>query len=217
MAIKLQKCFFFIKDDNKAQARQKAIEMLEQVHIPDPLRRAKAYPHELSGGMRQRVMIAMALACRPKLIIADEPTTALDVTVQAQVLDLLEELRETTGTAIQFISHNLGVVSQLADRVVVMYAGRVVEEGTSDQLFSDPQHPYTQGLLATLPRIGHRQARLPAIAGSVPPLGQRSLGCPFVDRCQQAKPLCHQQMPATLPLSNSHSVACHQVEFAHAS
>lgn len=209
--------FLLHQGDSKAQARQKAIEMLEQVHIPDPLRRAKAYPHELSGGMRQRVMIAMALACRPKLIIADEPTTALDVTVQAQVLDLLEELRETTGTAIQFISHNLGVVSQLADRVVVMYAGRVVEEGTSDQLFSDPQHPYTQGLLATLPRIGHRQARLPAIAGSVPPLGQRSLGCPFVDRCQQAKPLCHQQMPATLSLSNSHSVACHQVEFAHAS
>lgn len=210
--------FILHQGDNKVQARQKAIEMLEQVHIPDPLRRAKAYPHELSGGMRQRVMIAMALACRPKLIIADEPTTALDVTVQAQVLDLLEELRETTGTAIQFISHNLGVVSQLADRVVVMYAGRVVEEGTSDQLFSEPQHPYTQGLLATLPRIGHRQARLPAIAGSVPPLGQRGTGCPFVDRCQHARTICHQEMPMTRSLSHSHSVACHNVEVvAHAS
>ncbi len=210
--------FILHQGDNKVQARQKAIEMLEQVHIPDPLRRAKAYPHELSGGMRQRVMIAMALACRPKLIIADEPTTALDVTVQAQVLDLLEELRETTGTAIQFISHNLGVVSQLADRVVVMYAGRVVEEGTSDQLFSEPQHPYTQGLLATLPRIGHRQARLPAIAGSVPPLGQRGTGCPFVDRCQHARAICHQEMPMTRSLSHSHSVACHNVEVvAHAS
>ena len=138
--------------------------------------------------MRQRVMIAMALACTTELIIADEPTTALDVTVQAQVLDLLEELRETTGTAIQLISHNLGIVSQIADRVLVMYAGRVVEQGGVIQIFNEPQHPYTQGLLATLPRIGMSQQRSPAIEGNVPPLAMRGKGCPFADRCYKFDP-----------------------------
>ncbi|MGF1705396.1 ABC transporter ATP-binding protein [Enterovibrio baiacu] len=199
------------RGSNRAEAAERAVEMLERVHIPDPVRRAKAFPHELSGGMRQRVMIAMALACEPELIIADEPTTALDVTVQAQVLDLLEELRDSTGTAVQFISHNLGVVSQLAERVIVMYAGRVVEQATSDELFANPQHPYTQGLLATLPRIGGARDVLPAIPGAVPPLDQRGSGCPFADRCSKASPTCVAMMPETVALNDIHSVACHHL------
>ena len=175
----------FLVHDNvsKAEAMNRAIEMLKQVHIPFVEKRAKAYPHELSGGMRQRVMIAMALACKPKVLIADEPTTALDVTVQAQVLDLLEELRETTGTAIQFISHSLGVVSQISDRVMVMYAGQVVELADVNDIFDNPQHPYTQALLDTIPRVGVDIERLPAIPGSVPPLDQRGENYTFRDRC----------------------------------
>ncbi len=175
----------FLVHDNvsKAEAMNRAIEMLNQVHIPFAEKRAKAYPHELSGGMRQRVMIAMALACKPKVLIADEPTTALDVTVQAQVLDLLEELRETTGTAIQFISHSLGVVSQISDRVMVMYAGQVVELADVNDIFDNPQHPYTQALLDTIPRVGVDIERLPAIPGSVPPLDQRGENYTFRDRC----------------------------------
>jgi peptide/nickel transport system ATP-binding protein/oligopeptide transport system ATP-binding protein len=175
----------FIVHENvsKAEAMNRAIEMLNQVHIPFAEKRAKAYPHELSGGMRQRVMIAMALACKPKVLIADEPTTALDVTVQAQVLDLLEELRETTGTAIQFISHSLGVVSQISDRVMVMYAGQVVELADVNDIFDNPQHPYTQALLDTIPRVGVDIERLPAIPGSVPPLDQRGENYTFRDRC----------------------------------
>ncbi|USH01211.1 ABC transporter ATP-binding protein [Grimontia kaedaensis] len=199
------------RGSNKVEAQERAIEMLEKVHIPDPVRRAKAYPHELSGGMRQRVMIAMALACEPELIIADEPTTALDVTVQAQVLDLLEELRDTTGTAVQFISHNLGVVSQLAERVIVMYAGRIVEQATAEELFANPQHPYTQGLLATLPRIGGVRDVLPAIPGAVPPLDQRGQGCPFADRCGKATPTCIATMPEEVELNAVHTVACHHI------
>ena len=170
---------------SKAEAMNRAIEMLRQVHIPYPEKRAKAFPHELSGGMRQRVMIAMALACKPKVLIADEPTTALDVTVQAQVLDLLEELRETTGTAIQFISHSLGVVSQISDRVMVMYAGQVVEIADVNDIFDNPQHPYTQALLDTIPRVGVDIKRLPAIPGSVPPLDQRGDNYTFRDRCPE--------------------------------
>ncbi|MFD2179621.1 ABC transporter ATP-binding protein [Veronia pacifica] len=196
---------------SKKEAAEKAVEMLNVVHIPDPTKRAKAYPHELSGGMRQRVVIAMALACKPSLIIADEPTTALDVTVQAQVLDLLEELREATGTAIQFISHNLGVVSQLAENVVVMYAGRIVERATAEELFANPQHPYTVGLLGTLPRIGMARGELPSIPGAVPPLDQRGSGCPFVDRCSRATPSCTAEMPEEVELSKVHSVACHHL------
>lgn len=175
--------FLVHENVSKAEAMNRAIEMLKQVHIPFAEKRAKAYPHELSGGMRQRVMIAMALACKPKVLIADEPTTALDVTVQAQVLDLLEELRETTGTAIQFISHSLGVVSQISDRVMVMYAGQVVELADVNDIFDNPQHPYTQALLDTIPRVGVDIERLPAIPGSVPPLDQRGENYTFRDRC----------------------------------
>ncbi|WP_200767504.1 ABC transporter ATP-binding protein [Vibrio nigripulchritudo] len=177
--------FIIHEGASKAEAMNRAIEMLKQVHIPYPEKRAKAFPHELSGGMRQRVMIAMALACKPKVLIADEPTTALDVTVQAQVLDLLEELRETTGTAIQFISHSLGVVSQISDRVMVMYAGQVVELADVNEIFDNPQHPYTQALLDTIPRVGVNVDRLPAIPGSVPPLDQRGDNYTFRDRCPE--------------------------------
>ncbi len=170
---------------SKKEAMDQAIEMLKQVHIPFPEKRIHAYPHELSGGMRQRVMIAMALACKPKVLIADEPTTALDVTVQAQVLDLLEELRETTGTAIQFISHSLGVVSQISDRVMVMYAGEVVELADVNDIFDNPQHPYTQALLDSIPRVGVDVDRLPAIPGSVPPLDKRPDNYSFRDRCPE--------------------------------
>ncbi|MGF1748647.1 ABC transporter ATP-binding protein [Vibrio cionasavignyae] len=177
--------FIIHEQASQTEAMDRAIEMLKQVHIPFPEKRCKSFPHELSGGMRQRVMIAMALACKPKLLIADEPTTALDVTVQAQVLDLLEELRETTGTAIQFISHSLGVVSQISDRVMVMYAGQVVEIADVNEIFDNPQHPYTQALLETIPRVGVDIDRLPAIPGSVPPLEQRSTDYTFRDRCPE--------------------------------
>lgn len=177
--------FIIHEGASKPEAMNRAIEMLKQVHIPYPEKRAKAFPHELSGGMRQRVMIAMALACKPRVLIADEPTTALDVTVQAQVLDLLEELRETTGTAIQFISHSLGVVSQISDRVMVMYAGQVVELADVNEIFDNPQHPYTQALLDTIPRVGVNVDRLPAIPGSVPPLDQRGDNYTFRDRCPE--------------------------------
>ncbi len=177
--------FIIHEQVSKAEAMNRAIEMLKQVHIPYPEKRAKAYPHELSGGMRQRVMIAMALACKPRLLSADEPTTALDVTVQAQVLDLLEELRETTGTAIQFISHSLGVVSQISDRVMVMYAGEVVELACVNDIFDNPQHPYTQALMDTIPRVGVDIDRLPAIPGSVLPLDQRGENYSFRDRCPE--------------------------------
>ncbi len=177
--------FIIHEGASKSEAMNRAIEMFRLVHIPHPEKRVKSYPHELSGGMRQRVMIAMALACKPKVLIADEPTTALDVTVQAQVLHLLEELRETTGTAIQFISHSLGVVSQISDRVMVMYAGEVVELADVNDIFDNPQHPYTQALLDSIPRVGVDMERLPTIPGSVLPLDQRKANYSFRDRCPE--------------------------------
>ena len=168
--------------DRKA-ARTRGIELLEQVGIPDPARRADAYPHEISGGMAQRVMIAMALACEPELLIADEPTTALDVTIQAQILELLRDLRERLGTAIVLITHDLGVVSEFCDRVAVMYAGEVVEEQRRDPLFDGPRHPYTQGLLGAIPRTGTGRGQLKVIPGQVPSLMEPIAGCRFADRC----------------------------------
>ncbi|PKF50644.1 peptide ABC transporter ATP-binding protein [Enterovibrio nigricans] len=196
---------------HKSQAKENALMMLERVHIPDPHTRYHAYPHELSGGMRQRVMIAMALACEPELIIADEPTTALDVTVQAQVLDLLEALRDSTGTAIMFISHNLGVVSQIAERVIVMYAGRIVEHAHSDVLFTNPKHPYTQGLISSLPNMELLRETLYAIPGSVPPLEQRNSGCVFASRCNKATELCFSVQPQDVHVEPEHTVACHHL------
>jgi oligopeptide/dipeptide ABC transporter ATP-binding protein len=168
--------------DRKA-ARNRGIELLEQVGIPDPARRADAYPHEISGGMAQRVMIAMALACEPELLIADEPTTALDVTIQAQILELLRDLRERLGTAIVLITHDLGVVSEFCDRVAVMYAGEVVEEQRREPLFDGPRHPYTQGLLGAIPRAGTGRGQLKVIPGQVPSLMEPIAGCRFADRC----------------------------------
>ena len=185
-----------------------ATELLDQVGIPLPLKSANDYPHQLSGGMRQRVMVAMALAGRPSLLIADEPTTALDVTVQAQILELMLDLQRRTDMAIQFISHDLGVIAEIADEVLVMYAGRVVERAPADELFANPLHPYTQGLLATLPRIGERPARLPAIRGAVPALARLPGGCAFRPRCPLAEARCVPRPPALVEVAPAHFVAC---------
>jgi len=178
------------------------------VRIPSPERRFDEYPHQLSGGMRQRVMIAMALACNPKLLIADEPTTALDVTIQAQVLELLQRIRAATNTAILLISHDLGVVAEMCEHVVVMYAGRVVEQGRVRAIFREPLHPYTQALLQSIPRLDDDRPRLRQIPGSVPLPGQVRAGCPFFARCEFRFERCAAEMPPLRARSEGHSVAC---------
>jgi peptide/nickel transport system ATP-binding protein len=196
-------------DLSRGAARARAVELLDLVHIPDPGRRVQEYPHQLSGGMRQRVMIAMALACDPKILIADEPTTALDVTIQAGILDLLRELRERLGTAIILITHNLGVVADLADRVVVMYAGRKAEEAPVGELFAHPQHPYTIGLLGAVPRPGAaRNGRLQEIPGRVPSLAQLPGHCAFADRCPRADERSWSEVPELRRVRPDHTVAC---------
>ena len=190
------------------QAREHAIEMLRLVRIPSPVQRIDEYPHKLSGGMRQRVMIAMALSCRPKLLIADEPTTALDVTIQAQVLDLMRSLREETGTAIILITHDLGVIAELADDVVVMYSGRVVERAPVAQLFAMPHHPYTIGLLGSIPKMHGEQDRLNAIEGQVPTPMSQVTGCRFAPRCPFAVAQCKEEMPPLREVSAGHEAAC---------
>ncbi len=192
------------------EAWRLAVEALERVRIPDAPRRARLYPHQLSGGQRQRVMIAMALACRPQLIIADEPTTALDVTIQAQILALLAELQSELGTAIVLITHDLGVVCETADRVVVLYAGARAEEATVTQLFDQPGHPYTQGLMASIPRraLQSGAARLHEIAGVVPAPGQLGAGCAFASRCPRALDLCRTAQPPVRTLAAGHTIAC---------
>jgi peptide/nickel transport system ATP-binding protein len=198
---------------NARQAEAKAVEMLTLVGIPAPGRRVREYPHQLSGGMRQRVMIAMALACNPRLLIADEPTTALDVTIQAQILDLMRDLKTRMGSAIMLITHDLGVVAEMAQRVVVMYAGRKVEEAPVRALFAAPRHPYTQGLLGAVPRLGSSldgaTARLAEIPGTVPSLKQRIPGCVFASRCTLATDLCRTIAPALEEKAPSHLAACH--------
>jgi peptide/nickel transport system ATP-binding protein len=196
------------RDMDAAQAREHAIEMLRRVCIPSPERRIDEYPHKLSGGMRQRVMIAMALACEPKLLIADEPTTALDVTIQAQVLDLMRTLREETGTAIILITHDLGVVAELADDVVVMYAGRIVERAPVRQLFERPQHPYTIGLLGSIPSMHLEQERLHAIEGQVPTPMTKVQGCRFAPRCPFAVARCRAEDPPLLAMGEGQEAAC---------
>jgi peptide/nickel transport system ATP-binding protein len=194
---------------SRREARDRAVELLDLVHIPDPERRVDEYPHQLSGGMRQRVMIAMALACDPKILIADEPTTALDVTIQAGILDLLRELRERLGTAIVLITHNLGVVADLADRVVVMYAGRKAEEAPVEELFAHPQHPYTIGLLGAIPRPGAaHNGRLQEIPGRVPSLAELPGHCAFADRCPRADELSWSEVPELRQVRPDHVVAC---------
>jgi peptide/nickel transport system ATP-binding protein len=194
-------------------ALDKAIDMLRLVHIPEARRRIGEYPHQLSGGMRQRVMIAMALACNPKLLIADEPTTALDVTIQAQILDLMRELKQKIDAAIVLITHDLGVVAEMAQRVVVMYAGRKAEEAPVSRLFRRPLHPYTKGLLASVPRLGasldhERAPRLAEIAGTVPSLREPIPGCPFETRCAFATDICRREMPAFDEKEPGHFAAC---------
>jgi peptide/nickel transport system ATP-binding protein len=187
-------------------ARERAIELLDLVRIPAPARRVDEYPHQLSGGMRQRVMIAMALACDPKILIADEPTTALDVTIQAGILDLMRDIRERLGTAIVLITHNLGVVADIADRVIVMYAGRKVEEAPVRDLYMEPQHPYTIGLLGAIPRPG--AGRLREIPGRVPSLAELPLACLFAPRCPRADELTRSQRPELREVRPGHLVAC---------
>ena len=196
---------------SRRAARAEAIEMLRLVHVPAPERRADDYPHRLSGGMRQRAMIAMALACAPALLIADEPTTALDVTIQAQILDLLCELRAATGTAILLITHDLGVVAEIADRVAVMYAGRIVEEAPVGELFAMPQHPYTIGLLGAVPRLAGTKARLATIDGNLPDPLNLPPGCRFMPRCPFAEPECRDTDPALTRLAVGHRAACRRV------
>jgi peptide/nickel transport system ATP-binding protein len=193
---------------DRAAAKAKAIDMLRLVRIPAPEQRFDEYPHKLSGGMRQRAMIAMALACGPKLLIADEPTTALDVTIQAQILDLLRGLREQTGTAIILITHDLGVIAELADDVAVMYAGRIVEQAPVGRLFEAPQHPYTIGLLGAIPELDRRRARLSTIEGTVPDLSAALVGCRFAPRCPFAEEACRTEEPALRAVAPSHAVAC---------
>jgi oligopeptide/dipeptide ABC transporter ATP-binding protein len=196
------------RDVSAAEARNQAIEMLRRVRIPSPERRFDNYPHNMSGGMRQRVMIAMALACNPQLLIADEPTTALDVTIQAQILDLMRALREELGTAIMLITHDLGVVAELADDVIVMYAGQVVERATVTALFADPQHPYTIGLLGSIPRLHLEQARLAAIDGFVPDPMDLPAGCRFNPRCPFAVDRCRVAAPPLTEVRPGHFAAC---------
>ncbi len=204
---------------NARQAEARAVEMLTLVGIPAPGRRVREYPHQLSGGMRQRVMIAMALACNPKLLIADEPTTALDVTIQAQILDLMRDLKTRLGSAIMLITHDLGVVAEMAQRVVVMYAGRKVEEATAVEVFGNPQHPYTRGLLGAVPRLGSSltgagRSKLAEIPGLVPSLRKPIVGCAFASRCLSATDLCRTVAPAVEAKRPGHLVACHYAEFA---
>src|SRR5690349_8401778 len=198
---------------DRRAALARSVEMLRLVHIPEPERRIQQYPHQLSGGMRQRVMIAMALACNPKLLIADEPTTALDVTIQAQILDLMRELKQKVDAAIVLITHDLGVVAEMAQRVVVMYAGRKAEEAPVRELFRRPLHPYTKGLLASVPHLGaslgvSRPPRLAEIAGTVPSLKEPIPGCPFAARCDFATDVCEREMPVFEEKRPGHFAAC---------
>jgi oligopeptide/dipeptide ABC transporter ATP-binding protein len=190
----------------------RAVELLEKVGIPSPAARMTDYPHQLSGGQRQRVMLAIALSCRPKLLIADEPTTALDVTIQAQILDLIMDLRDEFGMAIMIITHNMGVIAETADRVLVMYAGRVIEEAPVAALFDHPAHPYTRGLLSCVPTLEQRKPRLDAIPGTLPEPGRRPRGCRFAPRCPLAIPACSAALPPFVAVEAGHAAACIRID-----
>ncbi len=208
----ISEMFTLHKGMGKKEALEASIDMLERVQIPAPEKRVHEYPHQLSGGMRQRAMIAMALACEPEILIADEPTTALDVTVQAQILDLMLKLKEKTGTAIQMITHDLGVIAEMSDRIVVMYAGKVVEEAGTVELFTNTLHPYTTGLLQSIPLLGGRSAgeqqELNEIKGTVPSLYSIPTGCAFRDRCSHAMKICAAQEPELTDVGSGHAVRC---------
>ena len=196
---------------SKDQAFKDAIALLDRVGIPSPDTRARDYPHQLSGGMRQRVMIAMAVSCRPKVLIADEPTTALDVTVQAQIFDLLNEIQRDFGAAILLITHDMGAISEMADRVAVMYAGRVIEQASADDVLDHPQHPYTRGLISCIPALGRDETELKEIPGVVPPLHLLGAGCAFADRCEHSNARCLSEKPL-LGTHGHHPNACHAIE-----
>ncbi|THB77393.1 MAG: ABC transporter ATP-binding protein [Desulfobacteraceae bacterium] len=213
----ISEMFAIHKGLSRKESMERAVEMLERVKIPSPEKRVREYPYQLSGGMRQRAMIAMALACNPAILIADEPTTALDVTIQAQILELILELKSQYNTAVLMITHDLGVISQVAQRVVVMYAGKVVEEGPTRELFSNPMHPYTRGLMASVPILGQRAAkgrdRLREIPGVVPSLYELPRGCTFQPRCEEALPECATEgMPELLLKGEEHRVRCRLYE-----
>ena len=193
---------------NKEQARERAAKILSQVGIPDPQRVLKNYPHQLSGGMSQRVMIAMAMSCDPQLLIADEPTTALDVTIQAQILELMKKIQKEQGTSILLITHDLGVVAEMCSRVIVMYAGKIVEEAPVGVLFGNPSHPYTQGLIASVPKLGSGVKVLPSIPGSVPDLSSMPKGCRFAPRCKYATDICREQEPELKAINENQKCRC---------
>ena len=193
---------------SKAEIHERCVNALKLVGIPEPEMTLRNYPHELSGGMCQRVMIAMAMSCEPKLLIADEPTTALDVTIQAQILALMEDIRNRRNTGILLITHDLGVVAETCSRVIVMYAGNIVEEAPVKELFANPQHPYTEGLIASVPRLGKRLHRLPSIPGSVPDLSVMPEGCRFAPRCRYAQDSCKQKLPELQTVAEGHRCAC---------
>jgi oligopeptide/dipeptide ABC transporter ATP-binding protein len=199
-------------DLSRGAARERARELLELVGIPDPGRRLKDYPHQMSGGMRQRALLALALSCEPRLLIADEPTTALDVTVQAQILDLLRSLQQRLGMAVVFVTHDLGVVADLCTRVVVMYAGQVVEEAPAEELFARPRHPYTAGLLAAIPQRGVEGERLASIPGVVPPPAAMPTGCRFHPRCPHAVEACTSTIVELRPAGDHHTARCLRID-----
>lgn len=194
---------------NKKQAFEEAIKMLEVVNIPNAAKRADQYPHEFSGGMRQRAMIAIALACNPSILIADEPTTALDVTIQAQIMDLIKELQQKLGTAVILVTHDLGVVADVADRIQVMYAGKIVERGTTDEIFYNPKHPYTWALLRSVPKLStENKAELYSLKGTPPDLVSPPVGCPFAPRCEYCMDICKETMPDATVISDTQEVSC---------
>ena len=200
---------------SKAEAKQRVVEMFQRVGIPEAEKRYDCYPHELSGGLRQRVMIAMAMVCKPKLLIADEPTTALDVTIEAQILRLMKELRDETGMSVLIITHNMGVVAEICDYVYVMYAGKIMEQAETFELFDHTMHPYTKGLLDSIPRIGQNAERLHTIHGVVPNLLHLSQGCPFSNRCEYATDQCRTEKAQLHPVAPDHQVRCFRCEEEH--
>jgi len=208
----ISEMFILHERNSKSEALERSIEMLMKVQIPAPEKRVHEYPHQLSGGMRQRAMIAMALACNPEILIADEPTTALDVTIQAQILELMIQLKKDYDTAIIMITHDLGVIAEIAERVIVMYAGKVVEEGKTSAIFEEPRHPYSQGLLRSIPKLGdrsqHGRQRLKEISGMVPSLYELTPGCSFSPRCSEAMGICNEKPPEFKDLGDNHHVRC---------
>ena len=204
----LREAILLHTDRNREQANARAVEMLKLVGVNEPEKHLKQYPHELSGGMRQRVMIAMALACEPDILIADEPTTALDVTIQAQILELMKDLQKKLGMAIIMITHDLGVIADMCDEIIVMYAGRICERGTVDEIFYNPRHEYTKGLLRSIPKLDTRNQRLIPIAGSPVDLTSMPAGCAFASRCDCAMKICLTDLPEELPVNDEHRAAC---------